>query len=150
MHIKSNSEDPKKLWRSMSSVLRRDVATNVPPSLDVTAARLVQFFTDKVDVVSGATENAPVPPCTIFQSVQLTSFEDVTAEEVRKFILVRSPIKTCALDPLPTAVLREVVDHLLPFIWTMCNVFLKQRCLPPLQKAAIITPVLKKSDADPY
>jgi len=26
---------------------------------------------------------------------------------------------------------------------------LKQSCLPPSQKAAIITPVLKKSDADP-
>jgi len=72
----------------------------------------------------------------------------VTAEKVRKFIL-GSPIKTCVLDPLPTAVLRQVIDDLLPLIWTMCNASLKQSCLPPAQKAAIITPVLKKSDADP-
>jgi len=35
--IKSNSDDLKKLWRSMFSVLRRDGATTVPPSLDDTA-----------------------------------------------------------------------------------------------------------------
>jgi len=33
----------------------------------------------------------------------------LTAEEVRKFVL-GSPIKTSVLDPLPTAVLRDVVD----------------------------------------
>ena len=31
----------------------------------------------------------------------------------------------------------------------MCNASLKQSCLPPSQKAAIIAPVLKKSDVDP-
>jgi len=41
-----------------------------------------------------------------------------------------------------------VVDDLLPFTWTMCNASLKHSCLPPSQKAAIITPVLKKSDDD--
>jgi len=98
-HIKSNYDDPKKLWRSMSSVLRRDGATTVPPSLDVTAARLSQFFTDKVDGVRAATENAPPPSFSMYSGTQLISFEDVTAEEVRKFVL-GSPIKTCVLDPL--------------------------------------------------
>jgi len=132
----------------MSSVLRRDGATTVSPSLYVTAARLAQFFTDKVEGVRAATENAPPPSFGLYSGTQLTSFEDVTAEQVRKFIL-GSPIKTCVLDPLPTAVLREVVDDLLPFIWTMCNASLKQSCLPPSQLAAIIILVLKKSDADP-
>jgi len=104
----------------MSSALRRDGATTVPPSLNVTAARLAQFFTDKVDGVRAATENAPPPSFSLYSGTQLTSFEDITAEEVRKSIL-GSPIKTCVLDPLPTAVLREGVDDLLPFIWTMCN-----------------------------
>jgi len=107
--IKSNSDDPKKLWRSMSSVLRRYGATTVPPSLDVTAPRLAQFFTDKVDEVRAATENAPPPSFSLYSGTQLTSFEDVTAEEVWKYIL-GSHIKTCVLDLLPTTVLREVVD----------------------------------------
>jgi len=102
----------------MSYVLQRDGATTVPPSLDVTAARLAQFFTDKVDGVRAATENAPPPSFSPYSGTQLTSFEDVKAEEVWKFIL-GSRIKTCVLDPLPTAVLRQVVDDQLPFIWTI-------------------------------
>jgi len=72
--IKSNSDDPKKLWRSISSVLRRDGATIVPPSLDVTATRLAQFFTDKVNRVRAATENAPPPSFSLYSGTQLTSF----------------------------------------------------------------------------
>jgi len=61
-----------------------------------------------------------------------------------------SPPKTCVLDPLPTSILRDVVDTLLPFIWVMwCNNSLQEGCLPTSQKAAIITPVLKKPGADP-
>jgi hypothetical protein len=56
--IKSNYVDMKKLWTSMSSVLRRVGATTVPPSSDVTAAKLAQFFTTKVSGVRAATQNA--------------------------------------------------------------------------------------------
>ena len=44
--------------------------------------------------------------------------------------------------------LREVVDTLLPFIWVMCNASLREGHLPESQKAAAITPVLKKTNAD--
>jgi len=67
------------------------VAQHVKPS----AVRLAQFFTNEVDGV-------PPPSLSLSIGTQLTSFEDVTAEEVRKFILV-SPIKTCVLDPLTTS-----------------------------------------------
>ena len=68
--------------------------------------------------------------------------------EVRKF-LIRSPPKSCSLDPLPTFILREFLDELLPFICVMCNVSLQHSLLPESQKAAIVTPILKKHDLDP-
>jgi len=64
-----------------------------------------------------------------------------------KFYSTRHP-KICAAGPLPTSVLREVVDTLLPFIWVMCNASLREGHLPESQKAAVITPVLKKTNAD--
>ena len=70
------------------------------------------------------------------------------AADVRR-VLTSSPAKTCALDPLPTSVLLDVVDVLLPFICVMCNTSLREGCLPSSQKEAIITPVLKKQSADP-
>ena len=45
--------------------------------------------------------------------------------------------------------LREFLDELLPFICIMCNVSLQQGLLPESQKAAIVTPILKKHDLDP-
>jgi len=41
-----------------------------------------------------------------------------------------------------------VVDVLLPFIGVTCNTSLQEGCLPRTQKTAIITPVLKKHNAD--
>jgi len=69
-------------------------------------------------------------------------------DDVRR-VLLRSPPKTCVLDPLPTSILRDVVDTLLPFIWVICNNSLQEGCLPTSQKAVIITPVLKKPGAGP-
>ena len=63
-------------------------------------------------------------------------------EEVRR-VLLRSPPKTSMMDPLPTDVLLESIDIVLPYITTMCNASLKEGFLPASQKAAIITPILK-------
>ena len=77
------------------------------------------------------------------------SFHEVSMDDIRR-VLMQSAAKSCALDPLPTIILREVVDVILPFIWVMCNVSVySTHCLPNSQKKAIVTPVLKKSDVDP-
>jgi len=78
----------------------------------------------------------------------METFQEVSMEDVRR-VLMHSPPKTCILDPLPTKVLRDVVDVLLPFIWVMCNASLREGQLPTSQKVAVVTPVLKKPNADP-
>ena len=77
-----------------------------------------------------------------------TSFQHCSMEDVRRF-LIQSPPKSSSLDPLPTFILREFLDELLPFIHTMCNVSMQHGVLPESQKAAIVTPILKKYDLDP-
>ena len=44
----------------------------------------------------------------------LTGFEPATSEEGRKLILT-SPTKTCALDPIPTSLLKSCVNQ-----WMYC------------------------------
>ena len=105
-------------------------------------------FIDKVNGVRAATENAAPPTYTTHAGQHLCSFREVSVDDVRK-VLLNSPPKTCAADPLPTSVLREVVDTLLPFIWVTFNASLREGHLPESQKAAVITPVLKKTNADP-
>jgi hypothetical protein len=77
----------------------------------------------------------------------LTSFRPCSQEEVRKIVL-SSPIKSCSLDPVPTFLLREFIDLLLPFVTRMVNASLPQGRLPDSQKHAIVTPLLKRPGLD--
>ena len=59
-----------------------------------------------------------------------------------------SPIKSCALDPVPTFLLREFVDLLLPYVTCMVNLSLRDARVPDSQKHAVITPLLKRPGLD--
>jgi len=59
-----------------------------------------------------------------------------------------APVKSCSLGPVPTLLVHEFVDLLLPFITKMVNTSLAQGRLPTSQKHAIVTPLLKKSGLD--
>ena len=63
-------------------------------------------------------------------------------------IIITSPVKSCALDPIPTFLLREFLDELLPFIHIMCSKSISTGTLPSSQKKAIVTPRLKKKGMD--
>jgi len=67
----------------------------------------------------------------------MTELRTYTVEEVRK-IIMGSPVKSCALDPIPTFLLREVIDALLPFLTAMCNASLQEGHLPVSQRHGIV------------
>ena len=71
----------------------------------------------------------------------LTGFQE--DDDVR-MIIMASPTKSCSLDPVPTFILKEVLDVLLPYLTHMCNASLSGGQLPVSQRHAIITPLLKK------
>jgi hypothetical protein len=56
--------------------------------------------------------------------------------------------KSCSLDPIPTSILFEFMDDLLPFITSMCNKSLLEGQLPLSQRHALVTPILKKDGLD--
>jgi len=77
----------------------------------------------------------------------LDSFQSCTVGNVRS-IIMNAQSKSCALDPLPTDVLKQFLPEVLPFVTDLCNASLQQGCLPLSQRHAIITPRLKKAGAD--
>jgi len=129
------------LWRSLSPLLSRD--RDVAGSTDHTADSFAEFFDKKVNDVRSATAGLPPPPATRTASSSLASFRPCTQTEVRR-IIMQSPVKSCTLDPVPTFLVREFVDLLLPFLTTMVNTSLIQGQLPASQKHAIVTPRLKR------
>ena len=121
----------------------RDVSGTTGHTADGFAA----FFRRKVDDVRASTAGQLSPSIHDTAHSTLSSFRSWTEPEVRRLIM-KSPIKSCSLDPIPTFLLREQIDSMLPFITRMINASLRQGRLPDTQKHAIVTPLLKKPGLD--
>ena len=71
----------------------------------------------------------------------------MTDELIRELIL-KSPTKSCMLDPIPTSLTKQCLDDLVSLITFIVNAFLSTGIVPPQFKQAIITPLLKKPGLD--
>jgi exonuclease III len=135
------------MWRSLSSLLdrRRD---NNTAATSHTAEAFAEFFVKKIDDIRSATAGLPPPPVSTITLSSLSSFRPCTPDEVRR-IIISSPVKSCTLDPVPTFLVREFADLLLPYVTCMVNASLAQGRLPVSQRHAIVTPLIKKTGLDP-
>jgi exonuclease III len=142
--IALHSGESRKLWATLNDILGRS-RSDQPASL-FTADAFLEAFTTKVRSVREATAGCPPP---IFPSTNcgLSTLSPVTSEELRRTILASAP-KTCNLDPLPTFILQEFVDTLLPFLTVLCNRSLCEGVLPISQKRSILVPVPKAAGLD--
>ena len=73
----------------------------------------------------------------------MMTWREVTPAEVRRTIHV-APVKSCSLDWVPTYLLRDWIDVLLPYRTAMVNASLWEGSLPESQKRAVVTPLVKK------
>ena len=130
-----------RLWATVNNILHRKAMPSRPDSTDT-----LSFFVDQIEKIRlklRTDYHKPefIPPPEI--KCPLTSFEPVTSEEVRKLILT-SPTKTCALDPIPTSLLKSCVDVLLTPITNIVNLSLKSGVFPDTLKLSHITPLIRK------
>ena len=63
-------------------------------------------------------------------------------------LVLRAPTKSCLLDPVPTNILKDCLDELLPILSTTINLSLEIRIFPDVWKESVITPLLKKQGID--
>ena len=78
----------------------------------------------------------------------LRVFDPVNADQI-KSIIIASPTKSCELDPLPTSLLKLVVDILAVPIATIVNLSLSSGVVPSSLKLGLVSPLLKKASLDP-
>ena len=62
--------------------------------------------------------------------------------------MLRAPTKSCLLDPVPTNILKDCLDELLPILSTTINLSLESGFFPDTWKESIVTPLLKKQSLD--
>src|SRR6218665_146669 len=141
--IDRRSKDPKRLWTTFNGLLgRRSRARCEQTSTPFTADVFLEKITAKISSIRDATATAP-PPVHLPTSHCLSSLREITRADLRMFILAAAP-KTCELDPMPTFLVQDYVDVLLPFLTMMCNCSIREAQLPSSQKRSILHPVLKR------
>ena len=147
----------KQLFGIASKLLSRTQSTPVPSSLplDKLPDLYSQFFVDKVrnirDQLDCSTPvNSPSPfNCdAVFRGSTLRAFRPITADALRS-LLKKCLAKSCALDPIPTPLLLECLDAVLPVLTSIVNTSLTSGIYPSIYKTAIVKPLLKKSTLDP-
>ena len=65
-----------------------------------------------------------------------------------RLIIMRSLKRSCSVDPVPTSLVVECMDELLPVITLIINSSLQSGHFPEVWKKAIVTPLLKKCGSD--
>ena len=77
----------------------------------------------------------------------MNDFSPASEEEVLE-IIMNCPPKHCDLDPIPTCLLKNCIDILLPTVTNIINESLSSGTVPNVFKMSIVKPLLKKNDLD--
>ena len=117
--------------------------------------RMADFFQDKIKAIHSSLDeirntsglNYNGEQCAATAS-QMGSFKLVTDSDIMK-IVKSSPSKSCCLDPVPTAIVKECLDVLVPIITRIVNQSFETCKVPFSFKIAAVTPLIKKLNLIP-
>ena len=142
------------LFKCMDSLLNRNKSSKLPDVKNSSelADSLTAFFEAKVkkirDELSLAQEGLKDQKLQMDSKLsRLASFREISEDELNKIIL-EAPTKTCQLDPIPTRILKECIEPLLPTLLKIINTSLTTSTVPATFKKALVTPLLKKPNLD--
>ena len=109
----------------------------------------IKHFTNKVEKLRAniASEHVTSTLVTGTTAATFSSFEKVSQLTVKECILNSVP-KSCELDPIPSKLLIECLDSILPSLTDQFNSSLASGIFPQCFKSALVTPILKKRCLD--
>ena len=154
-----NKDNQNKLFNVVKSLLNM---SNKQPLIPCSTDKhkfvndLGDYFRDKVVKIHKNIEtrldamNEPrtYSPLATYHDVDvLSNFKSLSEHQVEKLILNLSK-KSCSLDPMPTKLLLQCIDILIPVFTSLINLSLSTGHFPMQWKNALITPLLKKPGLD--
>ena len=130
------------------AVICGDHSVNCWGASTIAAADLHRYYDDKVAGVRAATIGTTPPSFTLTPlCCELRLFSLVSKQDIVD--LVRAlPDKQCISDPLPTWLLKDNIDLMVPFLCRLINSSLSTGIVLASFKSSYITPLLKKADLD--
>ena len=148
--IEGCAGDSKKLFSIVNPLC--NVRTDAPPPHDNPrrlANKFGEFFCRKISLLREDISSCSSPkPINSIPSPEesLLQFTLVSKATLVHDVIFKSSNATCQLDPIPTWLLNECVDVLVPIITRMINLSLVSGCVPENWKLALILLILKKLD----
>ena len=150
----ADSGDQKDLFRVLDTLMG-ERKNQVFPSLDTgtkLADQFADFFTNKIENIHKTIASMDHTDITLDASfdivTSLCTFTPVSHSEVLK-LLSSCKAKSCGLDPIPTWLVKECKDSLVPIMANIINASLSSGVFPSECKEAIVAPILKKASLDP-
>ena len=124
------------LVKSKTSALLSSIPSALPPQ------RFSDFYVSKTSTTRNNlnSQTLPLPPVThtVFDGSPLIAFHPVSESTVRE-VLNKTAFKTCELDPLPSSLLAELVDDLVPSFTSVINKSFLTGSFPSVFKSAVET-----------
>ena len=118
-------------------------------SSEKAAESLSNFFTNKIEKIrQGFGDNDDLPTVdNVFVGTPLAELVPVSEERLKRLIMASKPTSS-TVDPIPTKIVLDCMDILLPVLLHIVNSSLLAATVPRPFKMAIIKPLLKKNGLD--
>ena len=154
--IDKNSSNPKDLFTATKKLLKHDHDVPFQPSDNklTLANEMGTFFIDKIrtihaklDKLTSALSEVSSDDTKSWSGALMDHFKPFSEGDVRKLI-EGFPKKSCTLDPMPTSLVINCVDVLLPVITKIINLSLESGSFASNWKCALVNPLLKKTGLD--
>ena len=157
--IKENSGNQKVLFKTVQKLLQKPTVNYYPPSKNdrMLADEFATFFTTKIDTLHNDllvkkkaliySADCVTDEVLTMSSTKFSTFTEMKLDDIRELTATLFS-KSCVLDPLPSSIIKQCIDLLLPTIANIINLSLRDGCMPTCLKSAVLSPLLKKPDAD--
>ena len=107
-----------------------------------------EYFVQKVAKIrSGLLDSLPYNDVSEPCQSKFSHFTAMTVDDVTRMIRQMSP-KTCAIDPMPTYLVKDSLDILAPILTKIVNESFRSGTFPADCKSAIVRPLIKKTGLD--
>ena len=143
--IKDCGRDHKKLYSLVRNLTTSEKENHLPKDIsdEDLSNKFATFFLEKIKKIRDMFTDAEIYSCDERPVPLMTKFAPVTSTHIRKTI-VQMKTKSCESDVIPTGVLKELLDYLLPTLTHVVNSSLCQSGFHKTWKCAIIRPLQKK------
>ena len=149
--IQDNSSNPRVLFSTFVKLLHLKATPKLPShenAIDL-ANTFAEFFENKVrslrDNMLEVTDLPQASTCHI--PTELLELSPTNVTELSSLLRTTAG-KSCILDPVPGALLKDCYDVLLPVIVRIVNLSLDNATVPMKLKEAALTPIIKKEALD--